>query len=137
MKEWYVIEDSRNGTVFFGEDKIFGYIPRDVVNNELGIPHEDHMWFTRKQSLAMRAHPEWTTDNPEQRQHSSVVEREPLKFRVMGSIPIAVAEFRKKWILFWFDRTILLNSIKATLIIIGLYIGIASGLFDFISGFLP
>ncbi len=64
MREWYVIENSRNRTVFSGSDKIFGYIPRDVVENELGIPHRDCMWFTRKQSEAMRAHPEWRTDEP-------------------------------------------------------------------------
>jgi len=64
MREWYVIENSRNRTVFSGPDEIFGYIPRDVVENELGIPHRKCMWFTREQSKAMRAHPEWRTDEP-------------------------------------------------------------------------
>ncbi len=64
MREWYVIENSRNGSVF-GTDEIFGYIPRDVVENDLGIPHKDGcQWFTREQSDAMRAHPEWRTDEP-------------------------------------------------------------------------
>ena len=49
MREWYVIENSRNRTVF-GTDEIKGYIPRDVVENELGIPHQKCMWFTREQS---------------------------------------------------------------------------------------
>jgi len=63
MREWYVIENSRNRTVF-GTDEIKGYIPRDVVENEMGIPHKKHMWFTREQSKAMREHPEWRTDEP-------------------------------------------------------------------------
>ncbi|KKM81844.1 hypothetical protein LCGC14_1325640 [marine sediment metagenome] len=64
MREWYVIENSRNRTVF-GTDEIKGYIPRDVVENELGISHKEGcQWFTREQSEAMRAHLEWRTDEP-------------------------------------------------------------------------
>ena len=63
MREWYVIENSRNHTVF-GTDEIHGYIPRDVVEHELGIPHQKCMWFTREQSEAMRKHSEWRTDEP-------------------------------------------------------------------------
>jgi hypothetical protein len=63
MREWYVIE-SHAGKGVFGTEKVFGYIPRDVVENDLGIPHRKAMFFTRLQSEAMRAHPEWTTDDP-------------------------------------------------------------------------
>jgi len=67
MREWYVIEDHA-GKGVFGTEKIHGYIPRDVVENELGIPHQEGAtFFTREQSEAMRAHPEWTTEDPSAR----------------------------------------------------------------------
>ncbi len=62
-REWYVIESSRKHSVF-GEEEIRGYIPRDVVEDELGIPHQKNIWFTREQSETMRAHPEWRDDDP-------------------------------------------------------------------------
>ena len=63
-REWYVIE-SHAGKGVFGTEEIYGYIPRDVCENELGIVHKDGaMFFTREQGEAMRAHPEWRTDDP-------------------------------------------------------------------------
>lgn len=69
MREWLVIENSMKHSPF-AEDadrQRKGYIPRDVVEGELGIKIEEdgrYQWFTAAQSLAMRAHPEWRDTEP-------------------------------------------------------------------------
>lgn len=65
-REWLVIEKSWQRSLFFDGDPIMGYIPRDVVEGELGIKIEDGRckWFTREDGERMRAHPEWRTTLP-------------------------------------------------------------------------
>ena len=69
MREWLVIEDSRKNSVFAPESALIpmGYIPRDVVEQELGIRIDGGgrtTWFTREDGDRMRAHPEWRTTEP-------------------------------------------------------------------------
>lgn len=65
MREWLVIEDSRNRSPFYFDDPITGYIPRDVMENELGIKIKDGwQWFTIEERDRMMAHPEWRTTLP-------------------------------------------------------------------------
>jgi hypothetical protein len=67
MREWLVIENSRAYSVFAPDNvpKVMGYIPRDVVEGELGIKVRDgYHWFSAQDGERMRAHPEWTDDEP-------------------------------------------------------------------------
>ncbi len=65
-REWCEIEDSMSGGVFFKRKRVRGYIPRDVLENELGIDMSGrYTWFSREQSEVMHAHPEWRTELPE------------------------------------------------------------------------
>lgn len=63
MREWLVIENSRWYGVFRpeGMEQIKGYIPRDVAEALLGRNMDGTQWFTREESEAMCAHPEWRT----------------------------------------------------------------------------
>ena len=69
MREWLVIENSWKNAIFasYGAKRPTGYIPRDVVEGELGIVVKDDgvSWFTREEGDRMRAHPEWTTTEPQ------------------------------------------------------------------------
>lgn len=63
MREWLVIESARKHAVFTDEPERSrkGYIPRDVVEGDLGIkiePDGRHTWFSREQLDTMHAHPE-------------------------------------------------------------------------------
>lgn len=61
-REWLVIENSSKRSPFFDGDPIKGFIPRDIVENELGIklkPDGQCTWFTLEDGARMRAHPEW------------------------------------------------------------------------------
>lgn len=69
MREWLVIEDSGKNMVFASEEARTrkGYIPRDVVEGELGIriePDGRCTWFTREDGERMRAHHEWRDVEP-------------------------------------------------------------------------
>lgn len=65
LREWLVIERTTKRAVFGDPDAPDGYIPRDVVEGELGIKiGEGCTWFTREQSARMRAHPEWRDTPP-------------------------------------------------------------------------
>lgn len=69
MREWLVIEKTVGRSVFApdGARDCKGYIPRDVVEGELGIriePDGRHTWFNNVQSALMRAHPEWRDTEP-------------------------------------------------------------------------
>jgi hypothetical protein len=69
VREWLVIEKSWKNSVFADDDaKIpMGYIPRNVVERELGIRIEGEgrcTWFSREDGARMRAHPEWRTTEP-------------------------------------------------------------------------
>jgi hypothetical protein len=69
MREWLVIECSYKRAVFPPKDAEDheGYIPRDVVEGELGIRIDGDgrtTWFTREDGERMRAHPEWRKDPP-------------------------------------------------------------------------
>ena len=62
--EWCEIE-SHAGAGVFGKREVRGYIPRSVLENELGIDmSRKAVWFNNEQSEAMRKHPKWRT--PEQ-----------------------------------------------------------------------
>jgi hypothetical protein len=69
MREWLVIESSYKNCVFAPDGAYnSGYIPRDIVENELGIrvePDGRNTWFTREDCERMRAHPEWRDTMPE------------------------------------------------------------------------
>lgn len=69
MREWLVIENSFKNAVFAPDDakKPVGYIPRDVVEGELGITIERDgrvTWFSREDRDKMRAHREWRDEEP-------------------------------------------------------------------------
>lgn len=68
MREWLVIESAWKNCVFAREGGYGkGYIPRDVVEGELGIRVESdgrNTWFTREDSERMRAHPLWRDEEP-------------------------------------------------------------------------
>lgn len=65
MKEWLVIEDSRNHSIFRGPDAgIRGYIPRAAAEALLDRDLGGVVWFTPADSAAMRGHPEWRDDEP-------------------------------------------------------------------------
>lgn len=68
-REWLVIENSGSYSVFAddGAKNRKGYIPRDVVEGELGIKIEDGrwQWFTASQGEAMRGRPEWRNNENE------------------------------------------------------------------------
>ena len=68
MKEYWVIEESRTGSVFgpgHGE-AIKGYIPRSVGEKIIGHKTKKGacVWFTSEQAKAMREHPEFITELP-------------------------------------------------------------------------
>lgn len=65
-REWLVIEDSRRHAVFAPDEAKapHGYIPRDAAEQLLGRDLGNAVWFTREESAAMRAHPEWRTEMP-------------------------------------------------------------------------
>jgi hypothetical protein len=65
MREYWVIEDSRTGSVFgpgHGE-VIKGYIPRTVGEKIIGRKTKkgECVWFTKEETEAMRQHPEFRT----------------------------------------------------------------------------
>ena len=66
MREWLVIEGSMKNAVFCREQdrQPRGYIPRDVAEQLLGRDLGGTEWFTRQESAAMRAHPEWRDETP-------------------------------------------------------------------------
>lgn len=69
MREWLVIEDSGKNAVFASAEARTrkAYIPRDVVEGELGIkiePDGRATYFTPAQIFAMKAHREWSTVEP-------------------------------------------------------------------------
>ncbi len=67
MREWLVIENSRAYSVFAPDDmpKVMGYIPRDIVEGELGIKVRDgNHWFSAEEDEKMRAHREWRNTEP-------------------------------------------------------------------------
>ena len=63
-REWLVIESSMKNSVFAPDDARhpLGYIPRDAAEALLGRDLGAIVWFTREESTAMRAHPEWRCD---------------------------------------------------------------------------
>ncbi len=63
LREWLVIESSRSRAVFCHEEAK-GYIPRDVAEALLGRDLGGIVWFSREDSAAMRAHPEWRDEAP-------------------------------------------------------------------------
>lgn len=71
MREWLVIESSWKHAVFADHEtgkEHEGYIPRDVVEGELGIRIEEDgrtTWFSREDGERMRMHPEWRSAPPE------------------------------------------------------------------------
>lgn len=71
MREWLVIGKTAGRSVFATEEmrQSRGYIPRDVVEGELGIKVESEegrcTWFRREDCERMRAHPEWRETEPE------------------------------------------------------------------------
>ena len=65
MREWLVIESSMKNAVFAPpEAQAKSYIPRDVAEELLGRDLAGTVWFTREDSDAMRAHPEWRDTAP-------------------------------------------------------------------------
>lgn len=66
MREWLVIESSAKNMVFSSEElrNRKGYIPRDVAEKLLGRALGGMVWFTREESAAMHAHPEWRDNLP-------------------------------------------------------------------------
>lgn len=66
MREWLVIESTYKNAVFASEDvkKPRGYIPRDVAETLLGKDLGGTVWFSEKESAALRAHPEWSDTEP-------------------------------------------------------------------------
>ena len=72
MREWLVIESSYKNAVFAPDSakEPSGYIPRDVVESDLGIriePDGRCTWFTREDGEKMRVHSEWRTTLPPNR----------------------------------------------------------------------
>lgn len=65
-REWLVIQNSWAFSVFArdGAKKILGYIPRDVAEPLLGRDLGPTVWFTKEDGEKMRAHPEWTDNEP-------------------------------------------------------------------------
>lgn len=65
MREYWVIEDSMRNGVFATEEmrQPKGYIPRSVGEKIIGRKTKkgECVWFTKEQSAAMRAHPEFRT----------------------------------------------------------------------------
>jgi hypothetical protein len=67
MREWLVIDNWDNHAVFGSHEGRYGYIPRDIVEGQLGIelrPEGKWTFFSREQSEAMRAHPLWRDTEP-------------------------------------------------------------------------
>ena len=64
MREWLVIEDSRQHSIFAPDTKTKGYIPRDVAEPLLGRALTGTVWFTKEESERMRKHPDWRDDEP-------------------------------------------------------------------------
>lgn len=77
MREWLVIESARARAVFAdGEERVKGYIPRDVAEPLLGrkiAGAGEVEWFTDVDSEKMRAHPEWRTTEPPHRTYAQRV----------------------------------------------------------------
>ena len=65
FREWLVIESSWKNAVFAppGASSI-GYIPRDIAERLLGRDLSGTQWFTREESAAMHASPEWRDTPP-------------------------------------------------------------------------
>lgn len=64
-REWLVIESSSKNAVFAFENSFGspnGYIPRDVAEVLLGRELGGIVWFSRRESALLRAHPEYRTD---------------------------------------------------------------------------
>lgn len=65
MREYWVIDDSMKNGIFATDDmkKPKGYIPRSVGEKIIGrkTKKNECVYFTKEQSDAMRAHPEFTT----------------------------------------------------------------------------
>lgn len=65
MREWLVIESTKKNGIFAEEkENRRGYIPRDVVQRMFGKELDDIVWFSKEESAAMRAHPEWRDTEP-------------------------------------------------------------------------
>ena len=70
MREWLVIESAWKKSVFADDGtgkEHEGFIPRDVVEQELGIKIDGSgrtTWFTREEGERMRSHPEWRATEP-------------------------------------------------------------------------
>jgi hypothetical protein len=69
MREWLVIDKSRKNSVFAtDEDNLpHGYIPRKAAEELLGRDLGGTAWFTKEEGEKMRAHPEWTEQEPPKR----------------------------------------------------------------------
>lgn len=67
MREWLVIENSWKNSIFAADDakKPVGYIPRDSAEKLLGRDLGKTVFFTRKEDIAMRSHPEWRNTEPD------------------------------------------------------------------------
>jgi hypothetical protein len=61
MREWLVIEKTAGKGVFASEEQreAKGYIPRDVAEAICGRSMDGLQFFSREESAAMHAHPEW------------------------------------------------------------------------------
>lgn len=67
MREWLVIESSMKHGVFASDEtrNRKGYIPRDEAEKLLGRDLGTRtVWFSREESAALRAHPEWRDNEP-------------------------------------------------------------------------
>ena len=65
-REWLIIESSMKNGVFASDEirQRKGYIPRDVAERLLGRDLGTVTWFSKDESAAMRAHPEWRDSEP-------------------------------------------------------------------------
>lgn len=65
-REWLVIQASNANGAFAPPEaeQPHGYIPRDAAEVLLGRSIEGTQWFTREESDAMQAHPEWRYEHP-------------------------------------------------------------------------
>ncbi len=63
-REYIIIESARKNGVFASKEdqKIRGYIPREIAEEICGRSMAGTQWFTREESAAMRSHPEFTKE---------------------------------------------------------------------------